>query len=282
MLWDAQGRIEMVNQAFVEITGYGAAEVVGREARFLDSGRHQPGFLGEVGRTLKEYGHWRGDFWARRKSGEVFIARLALSAIRDDQGRVSTFVGVFSDITEEKEQEAAIQHLANHDPLTGLPNLRLLHDRLIQALADRHREPQKRNRLALYFVDLDDFKRVNDRFGHEKGDQALREMAHRILETLREGDTVARFGGDEFVILAKHLPSQKAAEDLARKISAVTGEPLSLEGGGCPEEGPVRIGASIGIVMAPTHGDEADILLARADHAMYRSKEAGKFCYHFF
>lgn len=276
MIWDSQGRIEMVNEAFVDITGYTTAEVIGREARFLDAGRHGSGYFDLMESTVREKGHWRGDFWARRKSGETFVARLTLSAIRDDRGQISNYVGVFSDITEEKEQEAAIQHLANHDPLTGLPNRRLFHDRLTQALADRHREPRDRNRLALLFVDLDDFKQVNDQYGHEHGDRALQEIAQRIRGTLREGDTVARFGGDEFVILLKHLPQEETAEELAQKVFAVISDPLPVA------EEEVEVGASIGIVLAPKHGDQADTLLTRADHAMYRSKEAGKGRYGFF
>ncbi|MEF8793752.1 diguanylate cyclase domain-containing protein [Thiohalorhabdus sp.] len=276
MIWDPQGRIEMVNEAFVGITGYGTADVVGREARFLDAGRHRSGFYESMGEALKEQGHWRGDFWARRKSGESFIARLTMSAIRDDSGRVSNYVGVFSDITDEKEQEAAIEHLANHDPLTGLPNRRLFHDRLTQALADRHREPRDRSRLALLFVDLDDFKKVNDDHGHKQGDRALQEIAHRIRNSLREGDTVARFGGDEFVVLLKHLPSESTAEELAHKVFEVITQPVPVA------DSKVRVGASIGIVLSPKHGDSADLLLGRADDAMYYSKEAGKRRYHFY
>lgn len=270
MVWDGQGRIEMVNQAFVGITGYTAAEVVGREARLLDAGHNGRGFFAAIGRALREKGHWRGDYRARRKSGEVFVARLALSAIRDDRGQMNAFVAVFSDVTEEKAQEAAINHLANHDPLTGLPNRRLFFDRLSQALADRHREPQDHNRLALLFVDLDDFKRINDAYGHEAGDSLLKQMATRIRKTLREGDTVARLGGDEFVILLKRLPKEETAEELAEKVFRVIGEPLAVNGGG------VEVGASIGIVIAPKHGNTPEMLMARADHAMYRSKEAGK------
>jgi len=278
MVWDGLRRIEMVNEAFVKITGYAGADVVGRDAQLLDAGHQGPGLFEAMEQAIQDGNHWRGDFWARRKSGETFVARLTLSAIRDDRGQPTNYVGVFSDITEEKAQEAAIEHLANHDPLTELPNRRLFHDRLTQALADRHREPRQRNRVALLFVDLDDFKRVNDVHGHEQGDRVLQVIARRIRESLREGDTVARLGGDEFVILLKHLPSEETAEELAQKVFGVISGPVPLGTGSAEAE----VGASIGIVIAPKHGDDADTLLARADHAMYRSKEAGKRRYNFF
>ncbi|MFA9460744.1 GGDEF domain-containing response regulator [Thiohalorhabdus sp. Cl-TMA] len=278
MILDAEGRVEMVNEAFTTMTGYSAEEVVGWDSRFLGAGENGTAFFSKLGRILSEKGHWRGELSALGKSGAVFIARLTVSVVRNELGEATNYVTVFSDVTEEKEREAAIKHLANHDPLTGLPNRRLLHDRLTQALADRHREPQGRDRLALLFVDLDAFKAVNDTYGHEAGDQVLREMAGRMREALREGDTVARFGGDEFVVLLKHLPGEDMAAELARKLFRSMSRPVTLNADGVT----VELGASIGIAMAPKHGDQADLLLNRADQAMYCSKERAEQPYYLF
>ncbi|MEF8792814.1 sensor domain-containing diguanylate cyclase [Thiohalorhabdus sp.] len=272
MVWDPEGRIELVNEAFIRISGYGRDEVTGRDIRILDAGCLRPGYFQEVIGMVQQGDHWRGDIVAQRKSGDTFIARMALSGIFDDQGRLSHFVANISDITEEKKQQEVTQHWADHDSVTGLPNRRLFFDRLTQALVDRSSKPESGNQLALFFVDLDDFKKINDYFGHQTGDEVLEVIAERLRNSLREGDTVARFGGDEFTILLKHLPNMHTAQEIAEKLLDVIQKPLVL---GESFSG-IGVGASIGMAMAPDHGEDAETLLVRADWAMYRSKRSGK------
>ena len=272
MLWDPEGRIELANDAFARISGFAPCEVIGRDIRVLDAGCLRPGYFQEVIEIVRNGSTWRGDLLAQRKDGETFIARLSLSGVFGDHGQLSHFVGVISDITEEKKQQEFTQHWADHDPVTGLPNRRLFFDRLHQSLVDRASKPGPDSQLALLFVDLDDFKTINDYFGHHSGDQVLKLVAERLRHSLREEDTVARFGGDEFTILLKHLPDMKTAREVAHKVLEAIREPLDL-GKGLSGMG---LGASIGIVVAPYHGEDAETLLERADWAMYRSKRSGK------
>ncbi len=273
MITDGRGVIERVNPAFTRITGYGAGEVVGRNARLLQSGRHDRAFYAAMFGAVRATGWWQGEVWNRRKSGEVYPEWLTVSAVHDDRGALAHYVGTMQDISLRKSREQAIEQLAFRDPLTGLPNRRLLIDRLQQAMAVSARA---RREGALMFIDLDHFKDVNDTLGHDRGDELLRQVAERLTGCVRECDTVARLGGDEFVVmLAADL---SAAGDAAaaqtrlvgEKILAALGRPFQLAGQ------PGHGNASIGVALFSNHQVDADELLHRADQAMYQAKAAGR------
>jgi len=199
---NAGGEIISVNPAFTHITGYTQKEVTGRNPRILRSDRHDGEFFGNMWRELKETGKWKGEIWNRRKNGELYPQWTTIAAIKDAGGETAEYVCVLQDISEAKRYEAKISHMAYHDPLTDLPNRQLFEDRLHQAIARANRN---KNQMALLFIDLDGFKKVNDTFGHKAGDLLLQEVAQRLLPIMREGDTVARLGGDEFVVLIENV-----------------------------------------------------------------------------
>ena len=272
MIADAGGRIISVNQAFSKVTGYAAAEVVGRNARLLASGRHDGEFFGEMWRSVLETGYWNGEIWNRRRNGEIFPEWLGISSVRDADGKVTHFVGIFSDISERKAAEAKIAFLAHHDPLTGLPNRLLLKDRMQQAMAHAERAGRK---VALLFVDLDRFKAVNDSFGHPAGDALLRDAAQRLRACVRDSDTISRHGGDEFLLVLSDLQSSEVPAQIAGKIMATLSEPFQIEAHDA------TISASVGIALYPEDGAGFDELLKKADTAMYHAKEAGRNTYRF-
>lgn len=267
MLTDGDGRIEMVNQAFADITGYSATEVVGQNPHMLSSGRHDKQFYEEMWRSLKDKGKWQGEIWNRRKDGGLYVEWLRLSAIKDSFGQATNYVGIFSDITQRKMSEEQLQRLAHHDALTGLPNRILFNDRLEQAVREARRN---KNKVAVLFLDLDHFKTVNDTYGHQTGDSLLMEVTTRIQKRLREEDTVARLGGDEFTIVLKNIQSSDQAAQVADKIVSDLREPFALNGSNC------RIGASIGISIYPTDSEERKVLVKLADDAMYKAKQGGR------
>jgi PAS domain S-box-containing protein len=211
LVTDRNGIILRVNRAFTRLTGYSAEEAVGRTPRLLSSGRHAPEFYAEMWTAIGAKGHWQGQIWNRRKDGRVFAEWLTITAISDAEGKVTHYVSTFSDITENAEAEAQIHRLAYYDALTGLPNRLLLQDRLGQAVAASARTGRHG---ALLFLDLDNFKTVNDTRGHDTGDHLLIEVTRRLLQTVRESDTVARLGGDEFVVILEEL-SETATEAAA-------------------------------------------------------------------
>lgn len=272
MVTDERNRIIAVNPAFERVTGYRPLEVIGRNPQYLSSGRHDAAFYARMWEALTIDGHWHGDVWNRRKDGEIYVQRLALSLIRSADGAVVNHVGVFSDITDETQEAELIRYRANYDALTGLPNRSLLHDRLLQALANTERELSQ---LAVLFLDIDGFKPVNDRFGHLAGDQLLVALSERLCDCVRESDTVARLAGDEFVVVLPNIAHRGDAEAIALKILALLDEPFRMEGESVP------IGVSIGIALYPLHGHNAAQLLEAADHAMYRAKQHGKGCFAF-
>ena len=222
---------------------------------------------------VNERGYWSNEVWNRRKDGSVYPEWLSISAIKDESGTTNEFVAVFSDITRRKNSEQQIRKLAYHDPLTQLPNRSLLVDRLSQHIASSKRDQQQS---ALLFIDLDRFKTVNDTLGHEYGDELLQHVALRLKACVRESDTVARFGGDEFVILLSFIHGAKDAAHVADSILEQLSRSFRLAGR------EIYIGASIGITLHPTDADNTDGLLRNADLAMYRAKEAGRNCYQFF
>lgn len=278
IITDAQYQILRVNNAFTEVTGYDAHEAIGKTPSLLKSGRHGEDFYINMRDTLSRNKFWQGEIWNKRKDGEIFPEWLTITAVLNDQSEVTNYVAAFMDITQRKQAEADIHSLAFYDVLTGLPNRRLLVDRLEQALISHKR----RNRLgALMFVDLDNFKTLNDTRGHDVGDCLLVEVANRLRDCVREVDTVARLGGDEFIIILEDLSPdrQKAAQDaeqIAEKIVASLHVPYPLK------DSEYQSTASIGISLFDKKDRCTDELLKRADLAMYQAKESGRNTARFF
>ncbi|MCX7141283.1 MAG: EAL domain-containing protein [Proteobacteria bacterium] len=275
---DAGNAILRVNRAFAEITGYTAAEAVGKTPALLDSGRHDAAFHAEMLEEIRRNGTWRGEIWHRRKNGEVHPEWLTVTAVRNGSGEVSRYVGTLTDITARKAAEDEIRHLAFYDPLTLLPNRRLLLDRLQQALAVSARSKRLG---ALLFLDLDNFKTLNDTLGHDKGDLLLQQIAQRLATCVREGDTVARLGGDEFVVMLENLslsPADAATqtEIVGEKILAALSQPYALAGH------EYHSTSSIGVTLFSDQRETVEDLLKRADLAMYQAKTAGRNTLRFF
>ena len=263
LVTNRDNRIIAVNVSFINITGYNADDVIGKDPRMLADGDQPPDFIRQLWRTLVKTGCWQGEYTNRRKNGERYTAWVSINSVRDDKGHVSNYISVFSDISERKENEKRIHYLAHYDVLTGLPNRALFSDRLNQTVLAARR--YKAN-LALMFIDLDQFKPINDRFGHGIGDLLLKGVAQRLQECIRESDTAARIGGDEFVILLPGIGSEQDALRVANKILAGLEEPFAIEGND------MRISASIGFAIYPDHGDTDDLILKNADTAMYHAK----------
>jgi diguanylate cyclase (GGDEF)-like protein/PAS domain S-box-containing protein len=265
---DAQTVILRVNQAFSSLFGYTAEEALGKTPRILQSGQHDQAFYASLWDRLKNDHVWQGEIWNRRKNGEIFPNWLSISAVRNEEGVVTHYVANHTDITLRKAEEEKINLLAYYDPLTGLPNRRLLHDRLHQAVI---RAKRSSGRLALMFLDLDEFKPVNDAFGHQAGDALLTAIAQRLQACVRESDTVARLGGDEFVVLLAGIEVAQDALRVAEKIHAALKQPFTLPGGQ-----QVSISSSAGIAIYPEHGRDESTLTRHADAAMYQAKTAGR------
>ena len=278
LITDASNTILRVNRAFTEITGYAEAEAVGQTPRLLRSGHHDRDFYASMYASLHSTGAWQGEIWNRRKNGEIYPEWMTISTVLDGEGNPSHYVASLTDITERKEAESEIRNLAFYDPLTQLPNRRLLLDRLRHTLATVARN--KRHG-ALLFIDLDNFKTLNDTFGHDMGDLLLQKVADRLVGCIREGDTVARLGGDEFVVLLDDLhPAAADAGTQARivgdKILAALNIPYDLAGHD------YHCTPSIGITLFADHEGESDELMKRADLALYSAKAAGRNTMRFF
>ncbi len=270
---DPEGTIEQVNPGFTAITGYSAEEAVGGNPRILKSDRHPQHFYSDMWARLVEQGHWAGEIWNRRKNGESYPEWLTITAVKNDAGQTTNYVSIFHDITELRRQQDALEYQAQHDALTGLPNRVLLGDRLRMALAQLERSGGK---LALLFLDLDNFKTINDGLGHGVGDELLKELARRLEKLLRSGDTVARLGGDEFLILLPEVDSIDGASHIANRMLEALKEPFF--------HGDVEyfITASIGLTIAPDDGTDGAKLIKNADMAMYRAKSEGRNNYQYF
>ena len=278
MITDRSARIERVNRAFTKLTGYSADEVIGRTPALLKSGRHDQQFYQEMWEALSRENYWQGELWNRRKDGEVYPVRMTISAVQASDGRVTHYVGSFADITHRKEAEAQLHRLAFYDPLTELPNRRLLLERLRQAFAASARNGQHG---AILFIDLDHFKTLNDTKGHDVGDQLLTEVAVRLLACVRGDDSVARLGGDEFVVMLEDLSKQqdtaaKRAEAVAEKIRTAVAQPYAIGGH------EYHSTASIGVSLFFDHMESAEEVLKRADTALYRAKAGGRNTVRFF
>ena len=274
LITDPDATIIDVNDAFCEITGYRRKEVLGTNPRFLGSGMHDEAFYRAMWRRLIEEGYWSGEVWNRRKDGELFAELLTISAVRDEDGRTTQYVGLFNDITLLKRHESELEHNAHFDALTNLPNRILLSDRMQQSMAQALRRGQS---LAVAFIDIDGFKSVNDLNGHDAGDHLLVTVSSRMRSVLREGDTLARLGGDEFVAVLLDLPDERNSLPTLGRLLAAVAEPLEFGGA------VFQRSASIGVTFYPQEIDlSGDQLLRQADHAMYDAKLAGKNCYRFF
>ena len=266
-----------VNRAFTKLTGYSAQEAIGQTPQMLNSGRHDKGFFKAMWDTLKKTGHWQGEIWNRRKNGMIVAEWLTISAVTAPDGSITHYIGTFSDITENKDAVAEIHRLAYYDPLTHLPNRRLLQDRLGQGLASSTR---KGLHGAILFLDLDNFKTLNDTRGHDAGDQLLVEVARRLRATVREGDIVGRLGGDEFVVLLEDLSTEAEVaamltKQVGEKVLNALAQPYNFDGYD------FHCTASIGIRL---YQDQKTVeeLLRHADLAMYQAKTAGRNILRFF
>lgn len=273
LITDADSTILSINPAFTEITGYTEEEALGKQPNMLRSDRHTPEFYTALWQQLASTGHWQGEIWNRRKGGEAFLEWLTINRIDDHKGMPIRYVAVFHDITELRQKDEHIHHLAFHDALTGLPNRSLLQDRIDHALKRAKRE---NGRLSVTFIDLDRFKAINDSLGHDIGDLLLQEVAQRIERHVRASDTVARMGGDEFVVLMEDLHTSGDCANLAEIILTEIAKPMALNGK------QVTVGASMGMAFFPEDGDNTLELMKHADMAMYEAKATGRNTFRFF
>jgi diguanylate cyclase (GGDEF)-like protein/PAS domain S-box-containing protein len=267
LVTDTNTRIIKVNPAFTMITGYSATEAIGHSTNLLSSGAHPTEFYKEMWAAINKNGSWQGEISNRRKNGEFYTEWLSINEVRDNDGDLTNYVALFSDISDRKAAEAHMHNLAHYDPLTGLPNRTLLSDRLQQAITAAKRE---KSHMSLMFVDLDKFKSVNDTLGHHIGDLLLKEVAQRVQQCLRESDSAARIGGDEFVVLLPLIETKSDAFAVAEKIRQALNKTFELAGHS------LNISSSIGVAVYPEHGSDEKTLLRNADNAMYYAKEAGR------
>ena len=262
-----------INQAVSTITGYAREEMLGNNPRMFQSGRHEISFYQELWKSVNETGHWRGEICNRKKSGEFYIESLDISALKNTNGEIDHYVAIFNDITSEKENQKKMERMAHFDALTQLPNRTLLADRLEQGVARTDRENEL---LAVCFLDLDEFKPINDNYGHQIGDKLLINVATRISKILRAVDSMARIGGDEFVFLITCLKDIDELELILSRIMEAVAAPHFID------DFDLRVSASIGVTLYPFDDAEPDVLLRHADQAMYMAKRAGRNRYHIF
>jgi diguanylate cyclase (GGDEF)-like protein/PAS domain S-box-containing protein len=272
-------RIVKVNPAFTRITGFEPADVLGRTPHVLSSGQHDAEFFRNMWAMIREHGFWRGEVSNRRKNGELYAELLSISVVHDAAGALQHYVGIFTDISKYKSHEEELNRIAHYDPLTGLPNRRLLADRLEQALRGSARNKRM---LAVCFLDLDGFKAVNDQHGHAAGDALLVDVARHLRNELRGDDTLARLGGDEFALLLNDIDSLEACGQALDRILLAVARPVRLAHNGDGDGDSVSITASIGVALFPQDDGDADTLLRHADQAMYVAKESGRNRYHLF
>lgn len=273
MVTDEKGLIISVNPAFTNITGYSLRECLGNSPALLKSGRHDRAFYDRMWQQLQTAGQWQGEVWNRRKNGELYPEWLSISALPDAQGHPHRYIGILSDITSLKRAHAQVEHLAMHDPLTGLPNRRMFMENLERLIAHADRNGQL---LGLLFIDLDGFKLVNDSLGHHVGDRLLQSVAKCLKAEVRSDDLLARMGGDEFVLLINGVDSPDHLAKIATKVLHALQHQDAVGGNR------MEIGASIGIAIYPDNARDGDTLIRSADMAMYRAKENGKNQYHFY
>lgn len=270
---DADVKIISVNPAFTHITGFKPEEVLGKNPNIMKSGRHDEEFYRRMWESIIEHGSWSGEVWNRRRNGSIKPEWLNITRVCNDAGATTNYVASFIDTSAIRASQEQLHHLAHHDNLTGLPNRLLLKDRLDQSFKRARRE---KCQVAVLFLDLDEFKKINDTLGHKVGDEVLKQAARRIQALLRKGDTVARLGGDEFVILLDRLDRAEDASLVARKVLSTLQQPFTIA------NRELYIGVSIGISIFPQDGEDSDKLVRNADIAMYRAKQLGKNLFQFY
>lgn len=273
LITDSQARIISTNRAFEKVTGYAQEEVIGKSPAILSSGRHDKVFYSDMWRSIAENGYWQGEIWNRRKSGEIYPEWLTVSAVKDEQGNITHYIGVFSDISEQKAAHERIKYLAHYDTLTGLPNRSRLQELLAAATANSRGTHMK---VAILFLDMDRFKDINDSLGHAAGDALLVAFAERLRGCVRADDVAIRLGGDEFVVILAEIKKSEHAALVAEKIIKVAANPYLIAG----QE--IIVTLSIGISVYPDDGGDMGTLVRNADMAMYAAKEAGRNTYQFF
>ncbi|MBP7460549.1 MAG: diguanylate cyclase [Candidatus Delongbacteria bacterium] len=274
MLSDLSGTIRMVNSAFTVITGYEPEEVIGKDIEVLYSDRYDPEFYRTLREEVRQKGYWVGELWNQRKNGESYPEWLTISSICNRENQVTQYLFIFSDITIRKQFEELIKYKAYHDPLTGLPNRDLMNDRLTMAIAKADRNGSK---LGIIFMNLDNFKAVNDQYGHQQGDELLREISRKMRLIIRKSDTIARYGGDEFVILLTDLTDRLVIERIAESLI------MSVERLSMIRNQPISISCSMGISLYPDHAETIPELIRQADQAMYQVKKhltPKKYCFY--
>jgi diguanylate cyclase (GGDEF)-like protein/PAS domain S-box-containing protein len=270
---DISGAIVDINPSFYEITGYSREEVIGKNPHILYSGKQTSEFYALMWKTINEQGYWQGEIWNRKKNGELYAELLNISVLKDENNHILYYVGIFSDITHSKKQQEKLEQMVHYDVLTQLPNRVLLVDRFSQALAYCRRQ---KTLLAVCFLDLDDFKPINDSYGHETGDKLLIEVANRIKANIRVDDTVSRQGGDEFALLLGNINSFSQCEEMLKRIIKALAEPYVID------KQSLSISASVGVTLYPMDNVDFDTLIRHADQAMYQAKLAGRNRYHLF
>lgn len=270
LVTDAEGVIQFANPAFLQTTGYRLEEILGVTPRILKSGVHDESFYKEMWDALNRTGQWSGEIWNKRKNGDIYPEWLVVNAIKNEVDHVTMYACIYRDLTERMRYEEKIRHQAYHDGLTGLANRSLFTEQLRMLLALGRRE---KRHLAVLFIDLDGFKYVNDHFGHAMGDLLLVEVAQRLQHSVRSSDIVARMGGDEFTLILPDIRHWDSALQVAEKLQRLLAEPFELQ------DVSLQISCSIGISFYPEHGQDVDVLLNKADYAMYTAKMAGKNAY---
>ncbi len=270
---DTHGTILAANASASRITGYSNKELIGQNPRMLKSDYQDDGFYNALWQSIHTNNQWKGEIWNKQKNGQIYAELLSISPIKNDRGIVQNYIGIFIDISKQKEAEKRLIYQANHDKLTGLPNRDLFLDRLNMAVLQAKRFQKK---IAVLFIDLDHFKYINDTFGHAQGDRVLKKIATRLKTCIRENDTLARMGGDEFTVIVQDFDAHHEVEFIANRILSSLDKPI-FSG---PQE--VYISSSIGISFFPDDGLSADVLMKRADTAMYSAKKNGRKQHHFF
>ncbi|MDC7240250.1 MAG: EAL domain-containing protein, partial [Spirochaetales bacterium] len=270
LITDPDAVIQRVNAAYIDISGYSEDELIGRTPGVMRSDRQDRRFYNSMWESLKRNGYWSGEIWDRRKNGDEIPLLLTINSISSEEGRLAYYVGVFKDISDLKKSEEKLRHQAYYDGLTGLPNRSLFLDRLTQAIAFADRTGTQ---IAVMFLDLDNFKNINDSMGHNVGDLYLKKISERLRQGCRDEDTIARLGGDEFLVMMPGIDSRKSTEYVVRRFQKALHKPISIEGL------EVHTTASMGIACYPSDGTDPLQLMQNADMAMYQSKKRGKDCY---
>ncbi|MCI2284268.1 diguanylate cyclase [Colwellia sp. MSW7] len=270
---ETDGTLINVNPAFSEITGYERGDVLGKNLSILNSQKQSKQFYDDIWESVVARGYWKGEVWNCKKNGELYAELLTISSLKDNSGKTLHYMGLFADITQIKNQHHTLEQMAHYDALTSLPNRTLFIDRFNQSVAHADRS---KNSLAVCFIDLDNFKPINDNYGHSVGDKILIEVANRIKSNLRTGDTVSRQGGDEFALLLSNINTFSDCEDILKRIYHSLKQPFILE------HNTYHLTASTGVTLYPNDHSDLDTLIRHADQAMYQIKLSGGNGYHLF